>query len=395
MHVLIIPSWYPVAPNDLAGSFFREQAQALAKQGCQVGVVYPQLRSLRHWSTLCTGKYGLTEERDVGVVTLRRHGMSWFPRLPSLRARQWRMCAEKTYADYAQKHGKPDLIHAHALLHAGSAARCISQRFGVPYVVTEHSSAFERGLVASRQRQEAAVAAHWASRLFAVSREFCSVLDQVLPDTAGRWEWMPNIVQERFLNASLDTRRGRQFTFLHVSMLDPNKAVGNLIDAYAAAFGQDSTTRLVIGGDGRERAELERRAKSHGLGERISFLGALSREAVLARMEECDAFVLPSRTETFGVVLVEALALGKPVIATRCGGPESIVGEDDGILVPVDDLQRLTDAMKEMRNQYDRYDPVKLRSSCEERFSERAVTQRLIEMYRQVLTKERWRTASL
>lgn len=394
MHILIIPSWYPVTPVDPGGSFFREQAQALVRNGCRVGVIYPQHRSLRQWTSAFIGKYGISEESDVGLTTLRYHGMNWFPRFPIFGGRYWVRHAEKLYIDYIKKYGKPDLIHAHSLLHAGRAALHISRLSGVPFVVTEHSSAFTRGLVIGKQLRNAAKAVHGASRLIAVSEDFCNVLGRVFPESAGQWMYVPNVVHERFLEAPLRVRRDNPFTFLHVSTLEPGKAVGNLIDAYAAAFGMDINTHMVIGGHGVERDELENRVKRHGIDKCVSFVGALSRDGVLKQMQECDAFVLSSKAETFGVVLIEALALGKPVVATRCGGPESIIREEDGILVPVDDVPKLGDGMKEIRRQYGNYRPIELRRSCANRFSEKAVTRQLIDIYRQVLAEPKRHTAA-
>ena len=62
-------------------------------------------------------------------------------------------------------------------------------------------------------------------------------------------------------------------------------------------------------------------------------------------MRHSNAFVLASRTETFGVVYIEALSQGLPVIATRCGGPESIVTSDNGLLVPIENIPELTKAL--------------------------------------------------
>ena len=69
------------------------------------------------------------------------------------------------------------------------------------------------------------------------------------------------------------------------------------------------------------------------LEQRVRLLGALSREQARDELRGCDCFVLPSRHESFGVVLAEATACGRPVISTRCGGPESIVTKENGILV--------------------------------------------------------------
>ena len=80
---------------------------------------------------------------------------------------------------------------------------------------------------------------------------------------------------------------------------------------------------------------LEALVQEKALTEQVTFLGSLTREQVRQEVSEADAFVLSSEYETFGVVVIEALALGKPVIATRCGGPESIVVPSVGYLVEI------------------------------------------------------------
>ena len=103
-------------------------------------------------------------------------------------------------------------------------------------------------------------------------------------------------------------------------------------------------------------------------------------------MAVADAFVLSSRNETFGVVIIEALALGKPVIATQCGGPESILRPADGLLVPVDDVSAMANAMCQLIERRNDYDPVEIRQSCVARFSETAIAKRLNWIYAEVLS---------
>ena len=101
-------------------------------------------------------------------------------------------------------------------------------------------------------------------------------------------------------------------------------------------------------------------------------------------MAAANVFVLPSHHETFGVVVIEALALGKPVIATRCGGPESIIESGDGLLVPTNNIEALAQAMAEISSHMDQYDPVDIRERCRIRFGEEAIVSRLIEVYQDV-----------
>jgi glycosyltransferase involved in cell wall biosynthesis len=138
---------------------------------------------------------------------------------------------------------------------------------------------------------------------------------------------------------------------------------------------------LVLGGDGPDRQKLEQLAQSLNVSKYLHFLGGLNREQVRDRMQKCDVFVLSSLHETFGVVVGEAMACGKPVISTRCGGPEFIVNEENGVLVDVADPQALAGAMADFIEERVSFDPQKVRASVVDRFSPEAFVRNITAVY--------------
>lgn len=387
MHVLIIPSWYPNYPGHIQGCYFRQQALALKRYGHQVGVIDVKLRLPRSWKLLFNGFFGNSSEIDEGLLTYRFCGIDWFRRIPRLRRWLWLHHGKKMIDRYVSQNGKPDIIHAHAMLNGGVLAKAVSERFAIPFVVTEHSSAFARGLVNQNQTELARGVATSAARRFAVSGEFCKLLVSHLGAVALPWEEIPNVVDREFIDTELLTRDivTEPFVFLNVAFLTKNKGIDNLVAAFERAFRNDPGIILKIGGDGAERPRLEAMAAELGVADRVQFLGMLSRDQVREEMTNADVFVLSSHHETFGVVVIEALAMGKPVIATRCGGPESIVREQDGFLIPKDDVPALATAMKEMRSVYDSYDAAEIRAACNARYSESAIAEKLSTVYSEVL----------
>lgn len=385
-HILVLPSWYPAHPGDVNGVFFREQALALAKHGYQVGVITTNLRSLRQWRNLFTGKRGIHHEVDAGLATLRLHGTAWFPRLPKANAWLQLRHGRRLFEQYVAVYGKPDLIHVHSMLYAGVLAEDI-QHYRIPYVVTEHFTGYARGTLRPEQLRMAGKVARGAARRLAVSQPLCDLLRNKLGDAAGPWEALPNSVEQRFLERPLARRVASEgpFRFVCVALLTEKKGTHDLLQAFAKQCAIDDQVSLDIGGDGAERSRLELLAEQLGIKGRVRFLGALSRDEVVEAMAAADAFVLASRYETFGVVVIEALALGKPVIATRCGGPESIVREQDGLLVPARDVNALAEAMLQLRAEAERYQPEMIRADCASRYSEKAVVDRLTGLYQQVL----------
>ena len=125
-----------------------------------------------------------------------------------------------------------------------------------------------------------------------------------------------------------------------------------------------------------------------GITHAVSFLGALTTDEVLDLMRQSDAFVLASRTETFGVVFIEALSQGLPVIATMCGGPQSIVTPENGILVPTENIPALTDALIEMYENRERFDHEKLRQDCLAEFSEEVIASSLIRTFEKIVVEK-------
>lgn len=139
--------------------------------------------------------------------------------------------------------------------------------------------------------------------------------------------------------------------------------------------------RLVVGGGGTIRAELEALASRSGVGRQVVFLGAIPRDAVRSAMWAADAFVLASHAENFGVVLIEALTTGLPLISTRCGGPEDIVTPEVGLLRAPGDEDGLAEALLTMRSEAQSYDRRALRAIAVERYGYASVGTRLREFY--------------
>jgi glycosyltransferase involved in cell wall biosynthesis len=98
-------------------------------------------------------------------------------------------------------------------------------------------------------------------------------------------------------------------------------------------------------------------------------------------MHDCDVFVLPSLNETFGIVVGEAMACGKPVIATRCGGPEFVVTDETGVLIDVGSLEGLTEAMSDFISGRFSFDPSVIRASVVNRFGPSAFLRNIAGIY--------------
>lgn len=381
-HVLIIPSWYPEKVSDVGGSFFREQAIALRKRGYKVGVIAPMFRSIRDVKGIATKKYGTEYQKDEGVDTYRYHTLN-LPKLPRFARFRWINIGLKLYKKYIKKHGIPDVIHVHSMLNGGFLAYEIKRIFDVPYIITEHSTAFARDLISRPVLEALKPVVDHSSYNIAVSNEFAKLLSEKLD--VQSWQYIPNIVNDDFLLHEFNHLEDN-FKFINICLLDKKKKVDVLIQSFARSFKGCENISLVIGGDGPEKIYLESLARDLGIQKQVCFLGMLTREQVKLEVAKSNVFVLSSEYETFGVVVVEALALGKPVVATKCGGPESIVTEEVGYLVDVNNIEQMAQAMKDLYQNINQFIPDEIRKYCIDKFSEDAVVDKLSKVYRKVLT---------
>ena len=146
---------------------------------------------------------------------------------------------------------------------------------------------------------------------------------------------------------------------------------------------------LDVVGDGHDMDQLRTLATSLGLNGSVRWLGRMSNADVLSNMSAAGAVIINSNVETFSVVTGEALALGKPVIATRCGGPVAFVTPENGVLIEPRDDKALAAAMIAMAHDHANYDPAVIRRTVSDRFSVEAVGARFVGIYNEVLAHDR------
>jgi L-malate glycosyltransferase len=380
MHVLIIPSWYPRFSGDIEGSFFRDQALALADAGMDVGVVFPDLRGPRRYLKGAP-QTGIKITRDGPINEVRSFGFNLFSGHMGGFEWLWLRHGERAIAAYFEKFGKPDVIHVHSMLPAASLAERLRVRHGIPFVVTEHSTYLFHNEVPDNIKAKCARLAQSSSANLAVSEIVAQELNRRF---LGNWSYLPNIVSPKFLSHQLITPSIDKVRLVSVALLRPHKRMDLVIDAVDLLRKRGFDVTLTIIGDGDDRSTLEKRVGQLGLTELVHFAGLVPVSNMPAIMATGHILVSASEFETFGVTLIEGLALGMPVVATRSGGPESIVTPDVGRLVDKGDATALADAVQEVIARIERFCPEKIRSHCEAHYSAPVVAAALQSIYMRV-----------
>ncbi|MBB6621835.1 glycosyltransferase [Clostridium gasigenes] len=378
MHIMFIPSWYANVRNKVHGSFFKEQALALQESGISVTVAYNEI-----WPLTLLGKVnekaGMNFEIEGSLKTYRYKNYNFIPKSP-LMFKVFNKRMDKLYKEIVKKEGKVDLIHAQSSLWAGISAAYISKKYNIPLVITEHSSIERGSYVRESYKPLIKESYNVAKKVVVVG----TGLKKEIEEFSGRNDIkvIHNLVPLELFEKK-EEKNNEEFTFFSLAFLEGEKGMDTLIKAFSDGF-KGRNCKLKIGGAGSQRKGLEILANNLGIKNQVVFLGALLREEVAKNMNECNAFVLASRYETFGVVYIEALAAGKPIIGMYNGGAEDIINEVNGKIVAIDDINGLKDAMINIKENINSYNSDVIRADCIKRFTKESIVEKIIEVYKEI-----------
>lgn len=381
-HLLIIPSWYPSRHRPIVGVFFKEQAEILSKKIDKVGVISPLFRSFKDFDA-AGNKYTVNISNQVITYTKE----IWhYPLLKNTNNKNWFKTCKFLFEKYVSDNGMPEIIHIHSITMAGEIAKYIKEIYKIPFVITEHATGFALNVYDQQDLQRFRDIANYSSKNIAVSNSLAEILNKKV---GSNWGIIPNTIQNIFFekgNEKLNQKQNEnKKVFFTLSYLIPIKGINILIDSFYQLIKEYNNVELWIGGDGSERKNLEKQIKELKVNDKVFLLGGLDRNTVLEKLKQVDFYVSPSLQETFGIVIIEALAMGLPTVATKCGGPEYIVNDEVGIIVEKGSAQALHSAMKSILNNEKNYNRKKIIEYCKQNYSEEVVSEKIINVYRNVL----------
>lgn len=383
MHVLILPGAYPDEVKAHKGIFFKQQAKALKTtfgNELKVGIIAPDLRSLleikRLKELLRFGNYYRMDEADFPV--LRKYSFNLLPGLWHYNRYIFTQHAFDLFEAYCKEYGKPDIIHAHIGLWAGYAAMKISQKHRIPYVITEHSSQVLSSKLNLWQKKSICKAYEKAAGLAAVSSGLRTQM-QALSNRADI-EVIPNMVDTSAF--SIPTEERNPNMIVSVGNLFPVKGYDVLVEAFAICKKQNPSLKLRIAGAGPELPRLKQIAERLKIENDIEWLGRIAPSQINAFLHSGSIYVSPSRFETFGLSIAEAMATGMPAVATLSGGPQDFITPENGLLCKKNNPTQLAEAILSLVNSQKQFSPEKIRNTILENYSEMAVSNKNILLYK-------------
>ncbi|MFW5644923.1 MAG: glycosyltransferase [Bacteroidota bacterium] len=389
--ILILPSWYP--PD--GGGFFKDHAEALHAGNFEVDVLVNRVMGLTQHSIyqiLSSRRYRKSIE---GPLKVYRSGYLKWPLMEKRNLKGWVKKYLEIYKVYRKKNGDPDIIIAHSTIWAGYVAARLKELYEIPYILVEHRSRFAKDVEAAQQ-----MIRKWyfpyirsslvkADKIITVSKAIDNKLISISPGIRNKISTIPNLIDTDYFSLPEKKRDREPFIIISFGILEYVKGFDILIKAFAEFLkNHNGEAFLRIGGRGTKYKKLKKLARDMGVGDRVSLHGYVPREEVKREMQLANLFVLPSRFEAFGVVLIEAMATGCPVISTYSGGPEYIVKDSDGLLVEPDNVESLVNAIRSIYENYENYDREAIRRDVVDNYSKEVIRDNYHQMIGEILNEK-------
>jgi glycosyltransferase involved in cell wall biosynthesis len=399
--ILVLSHMFPRPQNKINGCFIAEQVKALRHyKSLDVRVVccLPKWMSFPDFI-----KSYIPSSQDYNLyleqLNLSKGWLDWdgvpvmylpyrVSNLLRFSFHAWSYCSTVlNVADWIWNDFKFDLIHAHTAYLDGFTGVTLSQKYKVPLVITEHTGPFRLLTRNPLVKQITIDSIKKANQILCVSEALATQVRAYLDDkTAQSIKIFPNgFHSDIFYPQSQSNPKSNDdnIRLLFVGSLDENKNPMLLLKAFDIVREKLPTVTLTIVGTGPLAPQVKSWIDERKLYNCVFYLGEKSRKEVADLMRErCDIFVLPSNSETFSCVVMEALASGKPVVSTRCGGPEDIITSPLlGELCPTHDPIALAHAVIKVASELHIYDSHFIANSAQNRFGYDILAIKLAEIY--------------
>lgn len=388
MKVLWLCSWYPNSTDPFDGDFVERQAHALSL--CMPVDVIHVVQNFDFLIKEDRIRIEKKEQNDlkseIYFLPLPKARFGFIQKL--LYNQQYNSFYKKLINDYVTKNGKPDLVHVHVPVKAGSIAVQLKKESSIPFVVTEHSSAYFDHIPEnyfSRNRYFRFI----TKKTFEEALSVSSVSDWLLK----RLNSLFSIRQAKLIRNVVDTNlfypaenNNKLTRFIHVSMMHPLKNVEGILQALAALNkNTDGWEMWFVGPKLNRNMEL---ASQLGIADHISWKGALSYVEVAACVRSADALVHFSNYENLPCVINEALCCGLPVVTSNVGGISELINSTNGILVAPGDINGLTNALHHFLQHRTEYNKKEIAAEAASQFNQDTIAKQLLGWYQEVLLKK-------
>lgn len=384
MKILIVSRGYPSAGDAQWGSFEKDQAIALTKLGHQVSIIYVDRRFRFSWK-----EFGMKRLSDNGITI---YGLFLFPGVIVSKISEklfygvYSRLLEMVFRKLKKETGfNPDVIYAHFIRNI-ALSTYLQKKYAIPLVGIEHWSGLNKPKLSLGIQYLGQMAYDKADRVIAVSDSLKKLIKNHFDKDVLV---VHNMIGEEFLAIQPKERVANEtFHLISTGSLIHRKGFDLLIQALALVSLKNKAWDLTIIGEGKERPNLQKLIDQHRLSAQITLVGKKDKHAITELLAQSDIFIFPSRAENFSVAVLEALSAGLPVIATICGGIRECIDHTNGLLVPVEDTTRLSEAILRMFETYDSYNRLNIAENCRNQFAPHIIANQLSAIFADTQKKQ-------
>lgn len=380
MNVLVIPTWYPSGKDQLMGIYHKEFCEALAaNKEIDVNMLFIERERLNN-----PIKYLFMAKNDVikekGYKTYIKRMLNVEPISYKWQLKHYVKVLDQAFKKYLKNNPKPDIIHAMVTIPAGYAACKLGEKYNIPVIVTEHASYFKRFFTGKYKEYGSYVLNH--AKFTTVSKFMAKQMEEYTDHV----EVLPNLINTEIFKK--ERKKIKELRIVTVSALRQGKRIDDIIKALKIILEtkKELNPKLTIVGDGYLEEVYKNKCQELGMDSYVDFVGRKSKEEISKILQDHNIFVIASEKETFCIPGVEALASGMPVVSTNCLGPAEYLDEKSGKLVEVGNVKAIADAIIEVYENIDQYDPKYLRKKANS-YSGEKVSKKAIELYKEMLKK--------
>lgn len=379
-HVLFISSWYP-AKHKSAGTFVELHLLALQARGCKCAMLLTGETTLGNYVRHNFNRDAFLDFRrrdDIQFVdnlVVHKSPLRFAANPIEKRKKNIFATSKKNIERYIQVHGKPDVIFHHGVFDYCYLTSYLSAEFDIPVWYMENSPNMSEGQIPCANPfdsyEDLLDFPEKVVRRFAVTESYVQKMKSLF---GVDFELCPNVITDDFfVNPEFVKRDENTFQFVNVGILDPRKNQRLILEAFAQNFKGQRKFSLAIAGDGPLQQELEKYAVELGIHAQTKILGFQNRSEIVQLLDASHCFVLASHSETFGVVVIEAMARALPAISSDIDGTREIFNGENGCLFEPDNARGLARAMKQVVDAYQDYKPASIVRSVKDNFGPDAV----------------------
>lgn len=377
-NILFLPSWYPNKIYPQNGDFIQRHAMAVSLHN-KVAVLYVL-------SDPETDQFDIKTNYHKEVFEVRVYYPKTNRFFPLRKLNRYMKAHRLGYEAILKEFKTIDLVHLNVFYKAGLFALELKKKFNIPYIITEHWTAF----LDSNPTQFTPFEKISIRRIGKEAAMICPVshdLEKAIKKMGveNQFTIVPNVVDTDTFKVGQRKTNSSSIKILHISTLyDPHKNVSGLINVIDKLKKQRSDFSLTIVGN-HHVEQHQQTIDDRNLNDVISISGEIPHTKVAEVMNEHDFFVLFSNYENLPCVIIEAHASGLPVLSTDVGGISEMINKENGILIPAKEENLLLEKLNFMLDNIGNYNREKISQGAIERFSYESVSLQFDQIYKNVL----------